>query len=425
MSNKTGYKMTKIGEIPEDWDLNQLDRLALPQKGAIKIGPFGSQLKKCDLSTEGIKVYGQENVMSNDFTLGSRYVSADKFRTLKSVEVFPGDVLVTMMGSLGFAAVIPEGAPKGIMDSHLLRIRVNRNLVLPKFIALLLRDSDIIKRQIRKLSQGAIMSGLNSKLVRSFIVPVPHLEEQYKITSIFSTVDDAIQKIDEIIRRTQELKKGLMQQLLTKGIGHTKFKQTELGEIPEEWKVAKVGEICKSIVPGRNKPKKFDGNIPWITLPDIEEIYITSSKSGLKVSREEVKKCGGKIVPPNSVIMSCIGEFGIVAITTRDLVINQQLHAFICPENVEPYFLAMALMSQAKYMHSIATITVVPYLNKDNCNSIPIPIPNISEQKKIASIFSAMDEKIETEKQRKEQLEKLKKGLMQDLLTGRVRVKVD
>jgi type I restriction enzyme, S subunit len=82
------------------------------------------------------------------------------------------------------------------------------------------------------------------------------------------------------------------------------YKQTEVGAIPEDWEVSKVGDVCGFIVPGRNKPKLFDGDIPWITTPDIENgRTVTCSSIGLCISRAEAKIVGSKIVPPGSVLL--------------------------------------------------------------------------------------------------------------------------
>src|SRR5690349_280246 len=124
------------------------------------------------------------------------------------------------------------------------------------------------------------------------------------------------------------------------------------------WKIVKVGELCDFIVPGRNKPTSFEGNIPWITTPDIEHnaiVYL--SKNGLAISKDEAHKVGSKIVPTNSVIISCVGELGIVAIAGNDIVINQQLHAFIPKEQINYRFLTYGLSLQRKYMERVATKT--------------------------------------------------------------------
>lgn len=191
-----------------------------------------------------------------------------------------------------------------------------------------------------------------------------------------------------------------------------------------EWENEKSGILCESIVPGRNKPKNFEGDIPWITTPDIEQNgEILFSKKGLNISKEEAKKIGSKIVPANSIIISCVGELGLVAFTGKEIIINQQLHAFIPKERIDYKFLLYQLSRQKKYMDSVATKTAVPYMNKDNCNSIPIFFPNLIEQKKIASFLSLLDERISTQNKIIEQLETLIKGLSEKLFSQKIRFK--
>ena len=190
------------------------------------------------------------------------------------------------------------------------------------------------------------------------------------------------------------------------------------------WKRKEVGELCGFIVPGRNKPTKFEGDIPWITTPDLEHNRRAAcSKTGLVISREEAKTIGSKVVPVNSIIISCVGELGLVAIAGRDLVINQQLHAFIPNSSIDYRFLMYALSIQKRYMERIATTTSVTYMNKDNCNSIPIVFPHLTEQKKIADFITTVDDKIQQLSRKKELLEKYKKGVMQQIFSRQIRFK--
>ena len=161
------------------------------------------------------------------------------------------------------------------------------------------------------------------------------------------------------------------------------------------WKKVKIGSLCGSIVPGRNKPKIFEGDIPWINTPDITSRYIPSSLHDLCVSREELENCGGKTVPAGAVIMACVGDLGLVAIATREIVINQQLHAFVCPENVCNEYIAYALEMQKAQMHRLASMTTIPYLNKSNCEGLIVPSPPYPKQKAIAGTLSIWDAAIE------------------------------
>lgn len=224
-----------------------------------------------------------------------------------------------------------------------------------------------------------------------------------------STWDKAIALTEKLIVAKQKLKKGLIQKLFNN----------------ENWQIIKVGNVTDSVVPGRDKPKKFDGHIPWITTPDIDSENISKSKINLAVSLEELKRCNGKVIPSGSVIMNCVGEFGILAINSCDIVINQQLHAFIPHDKIDSIFLLYALKKQKRFMLRYATTTSVPYLNKNNCESIPIPVPPIEEQRKIADILTTAEDNITYTKQLLNQIQKQKRGLMQKLLTGEWRVNTE
>lgn len=209
------FKDTEIGKIPAEWQVATIENVVPDKKGAIKIGPFGSQLRRGELVTSGIKVYGQENVMKSDFSIGNRYLAFEKFLTLKGFELFSEDVLITMMGSIGFSTVFPERVERGIMDSHLIRIQVDKSKCLPAFLSELMNDYSFIKKQIKSMSQGAIMSGLNSQIVRSVKIPLPFVDEQQKIIEMIASVDKKLELERKQKAKLVNIKQGLMDLLLT------------------------------------------------------------------------------------------------------------------------------------------------------------------------------------------------------------------
>lgn len=191
---------------------------------------------------------------------------------------------------------------------------------------------------------------------------------------------------------------------------------------PNGWSKKTVGEICRSIVPGRNKPKIFQGSIPWITTPEISGRYLPSNLQKNYIDEDTIKESGGKIVPKHAVVITAVGELGITAITTTNVVLNQQLHAFICPDFLSHEYLAYYLSTQKQYMESIASKTTIPYMNKTNCESIPVLYPTLNEQLKIAEILSTWDDAIASTEKLIANSEMQKKALMQQLLTGKKRL---
>jgi type I restriction enzyme S subunit len=230
--------------IPEEWQKCSVDDFLKDHKGAMKIGPFGSQLKKDTLVSTGYKVYGQENIFEKSFSYGNRYITEDHFQRLRSCELHAGDFIISMMGTIGKCMIVPGGIEKGIMDSHLLRLQLDDKVILPDFLSQLFISPSILD-QVKRLSVGGIMDGLSSKIVKSILFLLPPLPEQRKIADILSSVDDAIQATRKVIDQTERVKQGLLQELLTRGIGHTEFKQTEIGEIPVGWEVVELGVVAK------------------------------------------------------------------------------------------------------------------------------------------------------------------------------------
>lgn len=142
-----------------------------------------------------------------------------------------------------------------------------------------------------------------------------------------------------------------------------KVPEIRFKEFSGAWAENSVGQLCDFIVPGRTKPQIFDGVIPWVTTPDITSNCVSKSKIGLAISKDEAKRVGAKIVPKNSIIISCVGDLGLVAKADNELIINQQLHAFIPKENINKWFLLYELLTRKKHMENVATKTSVPYMN--------------------------------------------------------------
>jgi len=190
-----------------------VEEVAAQRRGAIKIGPFGSALPRSAMVQEGIKVYGQENLIAQDWSVGNRRVTPKTFDSLRACELHPGDVVIGMMGSLGHCEVFPSDAEPGLMDSHLLRIQPNQGVLTPEYLRLSLL-SDETTRQINRLSHGSIMAGLSSKVVRRVRLFVPPLEEQRRIAEILDTIDETIQTNERAIAKRHMILTGLQDSLL-------------------------------------------------------------------------------------------------------------------------------------------------------------------------------------------------------------------
>ena len=423
---KKGYKLVKrlFGkdvEIPEEWKYHKLEEI-----GAIIGGGTPDSFNKEYWNGKILWAVPTDitKLQTNQIEDTKRKITKQGLEDSSAKLLPEGTILITSRATIGKCAI----TTKPICTNQGFQNIICNNDYHNLFIFYSMKHN---RNRLLRLSYGTTFLEISKSEIRKVSIPIPNfILEQQKIASILSNVDNLIINTQKIINQTKSVKKGLMQKLLTKGIGHKKFKKVKFGlrfivkEIPEEWSVKRIDIVCKSIVSGRNKPKNFDGDIPWITIEDLDNFFIKKSKLNLQVSKIEIKQSGGKIIPKNSVIMSCVGEFGIIGINENEVVLNQQLHAFQCLNYITPYFLALFLSTMKNYMDSVSTMTTISYLNKNNCGSILIVIPPLSEQQQISSIISTIDSQIQSQTQYKEKLEKLKKSLMQKLLTGQVRVSV-
>jgi len=199
-----------------------------------------------------------------------------------------------------------------------------------------------------------------------------------------------------------------------------------LEALPDFWIWEKSGNICQSIVPNRDKPKSFTGSIPWITTPDIEPDNITINPRSIYIglTLDEAEKYNARLIPINSVVMTCVGSFGMVFTTSYECIINQQLHAFITHKYINPKFIAYSLKRKKRWMEDHATSTTIAYLNKTNCNSTPIPICCIEEQEQIVqeieSRLSICDQLEATIIENLQKAEALRQSILKQAFEGKL-----
>ncbi len=312
----------------------------------------------------------------------------------------------------------------------------------PKFVyQYLISDFFNIQKDIlaEETTQEAIS---NDDFNRIFIIFPENKLEQRKIAEILETVDNAIEKTEKIIEKYKRIKQGLMQDLLTKGIDEKgnirsekthKFKDSPLGRIPEEWEVVRLGEIVERIKNGfvYHFSLMSKEGIPITRIETISEGYIDESKVGyLDFSYYELVKAFklkfGDILFSHINSFEHVGKTAIYNGKPPFLIHGMNLLLLRAKGNVcHPFFLIFLLKSEEirKKIRSLSRQAVNQVSIKiSDLSELSIPLPPLSEQKRIAEILSQIDQAIEKEEKYKQKLERLKKGLMEDLLTGKVRV---
>ena len=186
-------------EVPADWDVKRMKYLVADGDG-IQMGPFGGMLLDLDFEETGFKVYGQENTISGDFSLGRRWISKERYAALSNYHVDVGDLLLTRKGSLGNARLIQALPQPGIVDSDTIRVRVNRSLIMQSFLAILLHEAQYVAEQITLSKRGAILPGLNSETIADISIILPPLDQQQKLMEFLG---EHIAKLDTLIAEAQ------------------------------------------------------------------------------------------------------------------------------------------------------------------------------------------------------------------------------
>ena len=400
-----------MSNLPKGWELVQFDKVC-----DIRDGTHDSP----KYIENGVPFITSKHLTDNgiDFT-ETNYISEENhIEFSKRSKVDNGDILFGMIGTIGKPVIVNTDFEFSIKNVALLKLSSNE--LLSNIYVLNLLKSNIIINQFLKLSNGGVQSFIALGMIRKLKIPLPPIEEQKKIADILSTVDKKIAFVEENINATEELKKALMQKLLTEGIGHTEFKDSELGRIPQSWEVVKFKEITKvrqglQIPISKRKKEKCENCYEYITIQ-----FIKNNKEVEYIENPQKTV----ICTENDILMTRTGNTGIVVTNVKGVFHNNFFLIDFDRNEISKEYLVYYLNSNSiqKEILLRAGATTIPDLNHGDFYSIKFISPPLEEQKQIAEILSTVDNKLENLKEKKLFFEELKKGLMQKLLTGEVRV---
>ena len=409
-----GYKQTEVGVIPEDWDVFLIDNCA------VKVGsgktPTGGSSVYVDSGRPFVR---SQNVGWGKLDLSDvAYITETVHSTFLGSEIKRDDVLLNITGaSIGRCAKADEQVIGGNVNQHVCIIRVDGSKFVPIVLVELI-NSSVGQNQIDSFQAGGNREGLNFAQVRQLKFALPlTVVEQTAIANVLSDSDALIDALEQLIAKKQAIKSATMQQLLT---GRTRlpafalrpdgtqkgYKLSELGDIPEDWEVIPLGDICSLYQP------------------------VTISGSELKESGYPVYGANGLIGfyekynhEAPQVIVTCRGSTcGTVNYTVAKSWITGNAMVVDVDKNkkLDKNFTYYMLSNQD--LTVCITGSGQPQIVRSPLAAFKVVLPEIEEQTAIATILSDMDNELQALTQKLEKARALKQGMMQQLLTGKIRL---
>ncbi|MCX7226196.1 MAG: restriction endonuclease subunit S [Burkholderiales bacterium] len=295
-----------------------------------------------------------------------------------------GDILVSSANSwnlVGKCCWIPALPWEATFGGFVSTLRAKSEIADPRFLYWWF-SSDRTQALLRSFGQKTTnISNLNAERCLNLDFPLLPISEQRRIAAILDQADALRAKRREALAQLDRLTQSIFIEMFGEISANTKG-----------WRTCTVGDVSNCIVPGRDKPRSFSGCTPWVTTSDLKHLELTLgslNKTGL--SETEIEEVRAKVIPLGSVIISCVGDLGIVSIAAIPMVVNQQLHTFQCHSALNNTFLMYCLASQKPYMLAKASSTTLPYMNKSVCSSIPVVVPPLALQQTFAARIQSVE----------------------------------
>ncbi len=447
-----GYKKTEVGVIPEEWEVKKLGEIftclrtgTSPRSGLADEGNIG-YIHYGDIHSKWDTVL--------DCSIAQiPYIEEKKARSLPRLR--SGD-LVMVDASEDYAGlgksveVMNIGEQEIVAGLHTILLRGNKELVADGFKGFL-QFMQPARESLHSIATGISVYGISKRNLQDISVALPPLQEQKAIAEVLSDVDKLIASMEKLIDKKQKIKQGTMQLLLTgkkrlprfagwsevERSGDVGYKKTEVGVIPKEWEVKRLGDIFMFLRTGTNSRSELadEGNIGYIHYGDIHSKWDTVLDCSIaQIPYIEEKKARNlpRLRDGDLVMVDASEDYAGLGKSVEVMNIGEQeivagLHTILLRGNRE--FVADGFKGFFQFMRtvrgslcSVATGISVYGISKRNLQYISVPLPPLTEQKAIAQILLDMDSEIEALEKKLNKYKLIKEGMMEELLTGKVRL---
>lgn len=407
---------------------------------AIKDGTHGTHARVRSgvpfLSAKNITEYGSVHWDNTD-----DLISESEYEAIHSVfKLFPGDILLTIVGTIGRCAIFH--GEKVTFQRSVAYLRPKTNKIETKFLYHQI-SSPFFTKKLKEKANVTAQPGLYLGELSDVDVYLPdNKDEQKAIATVLDTMDEAIQSTQAMLDKQDKIKQGLLHDLLTLGVDEYDnlrpspeiapdlYQQTEIGLIPKGWQLTTLGDkeyfdIQTGGTPSTSVPAYWQGGtIPWMSSGEIHEKILTETRQ--KITQLGFDSSNAKYYPLQTILIALAGQGktrGTIAISEIELTSNQSIAGIIVnKKKIDPYFLYYLLDSQYEQLRSASAGAGRAGLSKTILSSYQIPLPKKEEQSKISDRLTALRIFNDENKNTLSKLKKLKSGLMQDLLTGRKRM---
>jgi len=419
-----GFQMTELGPLPKEWRVVRLGEVAI-------VGP--PRIPR--LSRDAIPFIPMALIPEGGHEV-SQYELRAPSDVRSGVVVLEGDLLLAKItpclenGKQGIVKRIPNGW--GYATTEVFPIRTNEQLKI-EFLNYYLLQRSVREALASKMEGTTGRQRLPKAVVIALPIPLPPLPEQRAIAHVLRTVQWAKEATEGVIAALKELKKSLMQHLFTYGpapVGAKNFspqRETELGPLPKEWRVVRLGEVAEKPQYGFTAaaqrdpvgPKMLritdiqDGNVNWNAVPYCE--------CGI----EDIPKY---LLEAGDILFARTGSVGkaflVSSVPEPSIFASYLIRVRVDRAKLDPQF-AFLFMQSSAYWSQITSQThgaVQPNVNATQLRSLLLPLPPLDEQREIARMLQAVDAKIAAEQARRAALEELFKTLLHQLMTGQIRV---
>ena len=320
-----------------------------------------------------------------------KFITEEKKNKLLRHITIPGDVVIAKMADpVARAAIVADDFFEYVIVADCVKITPDLGLVNLNYLVWAI-NSDCVRINAELVSTGTTRIRINLGELQKLKIPYPSDDEQKAIAAFLdhetAKIDALIEKQRRLIELLKEKRQAVISHAVTKGLNpNAPMKDSGvewLGEVPAHWVVTKAKFVANVFVPQRNKPDLNDENgVPWATMEDMKGACITGTRNF--VNPDSAKIAGSKTLKAGAVIASCVGNFGVASINKIDVIINQQLQAYI-PISIKAEYLRETVLTSKSYFEQIGTAATLVYVNQQGFENLPVLTPPIIEQEKICT----------------------------------------